>query len=195
MAGLASAGSTKFTTTWKNPEVGTFDATGARIAVFVVSPDESMRLGPEETLATELRRRGRDALAGYTVLPAELTKDKEKAKAFLTKAGLTHAIMIRLISKDEEVNFVPGTVWYTQPYYPSFWGYWGHGWSTVYSPGYAYSETVVTLETLVYSIEPDKLIWAGISRTTNPKDIRKMVKELADAAAKQMRKMGVLPKK
>ena len=194
LSALAWAGSTKFTSAWKNPAVGPLDPAGVRIAIFVVSQDESMRLGPEETLATELRNRGRDAKAGYTVLPAELNRDKEKAKMFLKKAGLTHAIMIRVVSKDEEVNYVPGTVWYTQSYYPSFWGYWGHGWSTVYSPGYVYSDTVVTLETLLYSIEPDQLMWASISRTTNPKDIRKMVKDLANATAKQMRKAGLLQK-
>ena len=154
-----------------------------------------MRLGPEETLATELRSRGNDCVAGYTILPVELTRDREKAKEFLKRTGLNYAILIRVAGKDEEIHYMPGTAWYAGPYYPSFWGYWDYGWSSVYSPGYFYSQTVVTVETLVYSIEQNTLLWAGASQTTDPEDIRKTVKNLANAAGKRMRKDGLLPKK
>jgi hypothetical protein len=192
---LAWAGSTRFLTTWKNPTVGTLDTAGKKVAVFVLSADESMRLGPEETLATELRSRGVDCVAGYTVLPVELIRDLEKAKEFLKRTGLTDAILIRLAGKDEELRYMPGSAWYAGPSYPSFWGYWNHGWGAVYSPGYTYSQTVVTLETLVYSIEQNTLLWAGASQTTDPGDIRKTVKELANDAGKRMRKDGLLKKK
>lgn len=194
-AGLVPAESTRILKSWKSPLVGQLQLAGKKVGVFVVNSEESMRQGPEETLATELRNRGVDGVAGYTVLPVELTKNTEDAKAFLKRVGIDYAIMIRLAGKEEEINYVPGTVWYAQPYYPSFWGYWNYGWATVYSPGYVYSQTVVTLEILVYSIAEDKLLWAGASRTTDPgDDIRKSVKKLAASAGKQMRKDGLLPK-
>lgn len=192
---LAWAESTRFLASWKNPAVGTLDMAGKKIAVFVISPDEAMRLGPEETLATEMRSRGADCVAGYTVLPVELTKNQEKAKEFLKRTGLNYAILIRVSGKDEEIRYMPGNVWYAGPYYPSFWGYWDYGWSSVYSPGYIYSQTVVTVETLVYSIEQNTLLWACASQTTDPEDIRKTVKNLANAAGERMRKDGLLPKK
>jgi len=77
---LATAASTTFVSIWSNPKAGPFDATAVKMATFVLSSDDTMRWGPEETLAAELRRRGMDAVAGYTVLPGELAKDKEKAK-------------------------------------------------------------------------------------------------------------------
>jgi hypothetical protein len=196
LAATAWAGSTSFFSTWKNPNFSQLDTAGMKLAVFVISPDESIRLGPEETLATELRNRGVNCVAGYTVLPAELAKNQEKAKAFLQKVGLTDAILIRVVGKNEELHYMPGTAWYAGPCYTSFWGYWNYGWSAVYSPGYVYSNTVVTIETLVYSVEKDTLLWAGASRTTNPdEDIRKAVKDLANAAGKKMRKDGLLKKK
>jgi hypothetical protein len=196
LTSLAWAGSTSFISTWKNPNFSQLDVAGRKVAVFVISPDESMRLGPEETLATELRNRGVDCVAGYTVLPAELAKDQEKAKAFLQKVGLTDAILIRVVGKNEELHYMPGTAWYAGPYYQSFWGYWDYGWSSVYSPGYVYSNTVVTIETVMYSVEKGSLMWAGASRTTNPdEDIRKAIKDLANAAGKKMRKDGLLKKK
>jgi hypothetical protein len=151
-----------------------------------------LRLGPEETIATEMRQRGVDCIAGYTVLPGELAKDRAKAKDFLSKAGITAAILMRLIAKEERTQHVPGSVWYSTAHYPSFWGYWDYGWSTAYTPGYLQTETVVSIETTVYSIEQDKLLWAGESETTDPKGIRRIVKDLIDAAGKEMRKSGLI---
>ena len=74
------------------------------MATFVVSSDDTMRWGPEETLAAELRRREMDAVAGYTVLPGELAKDTEKAKEFLKKAGITGAVMMRIVGYEKETH-------------------------------------------------------------------------------------------
>ncbi len=186
--------STKFISTWKNPSVGLIDLEGKKIAAFVVSSDESMRLGPEETLASEMRRRGIDCVAGYTVLPGELARDQEKAKEFLNRTGITGAVIMRVVSQEKETHYSPGTAWYSAGYYPSFWGYWNYGWTAVYTPGNVRSDTVLSIETLVYSIERDELIWAGMSETINPKDVRKFVKQLIDAAGKEMRKAGLVRK-
>jgi len=191
---LLNGASTRFVSTWKNPAFGLVDMDGKKIAAFIVSSDDSMRLGPEETLAAEMRRRGIDCVAGYTVLPGELAKDQEKAKEFLARAGITGAVMMRVLSREKETRSSPGTAWYSAGYYPSFWGYWNYGWTVVYSPGYTRSDTVVSIETLVYSIEKDQLIWAGMSETTNPKDVRKFAKQLVDAAGKEMRKAGLVRK-
>jgi hypothetical protein len=105
-----------------------------------------------------MRRSGVDCIAGYLVLPGELAKDREKAKEFLAKAGITAAVLMRVMIQNEATTQVPGTVWYTAPHYPSFWGYWDYGWSAVYTPGYVKSDTIFLIETLVYSIEQDELL-------------------------------------
>ncbi len=132
---MAWAGSTKYTSIFLSPAAGPASLAGKRIAAFVVIPDQSMREGREETLANELRQRGLDCMAGYTVLPGELVRDRERAKEFLKKANISGAVLIRLLGDEEKTSYSPGTVWYTQPYYPTFWGYWNYGWSAVYVPG------------------------------------------------------------
>ncbi len=191
-AGSLGAGSTRFVSTWKNPNAAVIDVSGEKVAVFVVSADDSMRLGPEETLAAEMRRRGVDCIAGHIVLPGELAKDLEKARKFLQRAKITAAIMIRVVDERQKARYSLGMAWYAAPYYPSFWGYWHHGWAAAYTPVYAGSDTVLSVETLVYSVDEDTLLWAGMSETTNPKEIRKFVKDLVKAAGKQMRKAGLV---
>ncbi len=190
---LATAASTTFVSIWKNPEAGPIDVTTVKMATFVVSSDDTLRWGPEETLAAELRRRGMDAVAGYTVLPGELTKDQKKAKEFLKKAGITGAIMMRIVGYEKETHQqTVTTTTYSQTYYSTFWGYWGQSWSTVYEIGSRKSPRRVAIETLIYSIEQDQLIWAAESETTDPKDVRAFAKQLVDAIGKEMRKAGLI---
>jgi hypothetical protein len=190
------AASPKFQTSWRNPKAKVIDFSGQKLASFVITAEESMRFGPEETLATELRNRGLDCVAGYTVLPGELAKDETKAKEFLKNAGITGAVLVKVLYEDQTIN-VPPSVYYSTGYYPSFWGYWNHGWTTVYSysPGYSRTDKVLSVEMLLYAIEANDLVWAGKSETVNPKDgVREFVEKLIDEAGKEMRKSGLLEK-
>ena len=190
---LATAASITFVSTWKNPEAEPIDATAVKMATFVVSADDTMRWGPEETLAAELRRRGMDAVAGYTVLPGELAKDQDKAKEFLKNAGITGAVMMRVLGYEKETSRQAVTTsMYTTSYYSSFWGYWGQSWTAVYEFGTQTSPRRVAIETLIYSVERDELIWAGESESRDPKDVRSFAKQLVDAIGEEMRKAGLV---
>ncbi len=191
---MSFAGSTKYVSIFQNPRIGQIDFTGKKVASFVVIPDEVFREGREETLADELRRRGVDCFAGYTLLPGELVKDREKSKEFLKKARVSGVVLIRLVGDEERTSYSSSVAWYSQPYYSTFSGYWNYGWTTVYSPEYKWTDRVITLETLIYSLDTDELLWAGRSETTSPKDIKKFVKELVDAAGKELRKAGLVRK-
>ena len=80
------------------------------------------------------------------------------------------------------------------PAYATFWGggYYGYGWGGVYSPGYVTTDTIVSVEILVYSLEQDKLVWAAQSQTTNPSKVGPFIKELVAKAADQMKKEGLV---
>jgi hypothetical protein len=52
---------------------------------------------------------------------------------------------------------------------------------------------VLRVETLVYSLERDALLWAGTSRTVNPKVLPAFVAGLADVVSKRLMQQGLLP--
>ena len=54
------------------------------------------------------------------------------------------------------------------------------------------TDTIVSVETLVYSFVQDKLLWAGMSETMNPSRADELVRELAGKVASQMEKEGLL---
>jgi hypothetical protein len=55
------------------------------------------------------------------------------------------------------------------------------------------TDTIVQVETLVYSLRQNKLVWGGQSKLTNPSSIDKTIEKLATAAAKELQKQGLIP--
>ena len=189
----AACASTSFVSSWRNPaaEPGTFK--GQKVAALVMSKEQSVRFGAEDALARELTARGIVGIAAYSLIPKELVQDKEKAKEFLEKANVAGVVAMRVLGKDQQVTQSPG-MYYAAPTYASFWGagYYGFGWAGVYSPGYIQTDTIISVETLVYSLKQDKLVWAAQSATTNPEKVGPFIQELVAKAAEQMKKEGLV---
>jgi hypothetical protein len=106
---------------------------------------------------------------------------------------------MRVLGKDKELNasaggYTPAGVGYWgSPVYTSFYGggFYGYGWGGVYMPGYVQTDTIVSVETLIYDLEQNKLVWAARSETTNPEKVGTFVKELTAKVAAQLKKEGL----
>ena len=47
---------------------------------------------------------------------------------------------------------------------------------------------MISVETLIYRLKDDKLMWASTSKTTNPDNLSSLIDDTADAIAKQVSK-------
>ncbi len=189
---LAACASTTFESTWKAPDAKQVSPAGQTVAAVFVSRDEGKRRAGEDALALDLIKRGAQGVAAYSILPVDLRGDGEAARSRFKAAGINGAVVMRVVGRDQRVTYSPGYVSTFPVYYNQFGPYWSYGWQTVYEPGYLQTDTVVSVETLVYSLVQDKLLWAGTSRTTNPANLDSLVNEVADAVAKEMAKQGLL---
>ena len=143
-------------------------------------------------MAREISARGAQGVPAYTVLSDEEVKDQEAARAKLDKLGFGGVVVMRVVGRETQYSYEPAAVW-ARPHYRHFWGgYWRWGWDAVYEPAYLQADTVVKVETLVYSLVQDQLVWAGVSRTVDPAHIEDFIGELAQAVTKQMEKDGLL---
>ncbi len=194
-ADLAVCARVKFKKTWKNPEAQPTSWQGQKIAAFVITFERAVREGAEITLARELTERGAMGIAGHTLVPLEMfRKDPEGARQILESAGITGAVMMRVVSADQRVSYSPGSAHYVGTYYPTFWGYWDYGVATIYTPGHMTADMVVFIETRLYSVTENQMLWTGTSKTTNPKNIEKFINQLCDRVGKQVRKAGLAAK-
>jgi hypothetical protein len=188
----ATLAAQKFQSVWKAPDVGTLGFGGKKVVALLMVDDQGIQVGGEEALARELTLRGVNGVAAYRMIPKEELKDKDKAKAWFTRSKVEGAVVMRVLSSERETIVRPD-MWVTTSY-STLWSYWGYGWTSVYVPGSAKENHVVTIETLVFDVAKDKLIWAGVSEKTNPKGVQRTVNELVAAVIAEMRKDGLVPK-
>jgi len=184
------AGGPKFTSTWKAPEATGVRFAGKKVAALVMTSDENLRMSIEEQLVRELGTRNIQGVATYRMIPKEVLHNSEQARPWFERSGAEGVVSLRPVSAETQVTYAP-SVWTTTSY-STLWGYYGYGWTGVYSPGGMRKDTTLVVETLIYSVPLDKLLWAGVSTTTNPEKAPVFIKDLVDAAVKEMKKQGLV---
>lgn len=197
---VSARGSTKVKTSWKSPEATSITLEeGDKVLAMVITAQEESRDGAEAALAQELGKRGVEAVPAYSIIPENVVQDPEKARPYVEKAGCKYALVMRVIGQEKELRgsgpqLVVAPV-YTTPYYGGLYGgYWGFGWGAAYTAGNLQIDKYVRVETHIYDLRTDKLIWAGLSDTKNPSTGLKFIKDLVKAAGKEMKKQGLVRK-
>jgi len=190
MTAVSVVAAPKFLSVWKSPDVSRLNFAGKKVAALVITDDQPLQMSGEEALVRELADRGVTGLATYRIVPREEIKNAERAKGFFERAGVEGVVALRPVSREKEKVYTP-VVW-SSGYYPSFWGYYGYGWSSVYVIPTTRETTTIVVETLVYNVTSDKLVWAATSETRDPKTLQDFVKDLVKGAVNEMKKMKLV---
>lgn len=189
--GTACASSSSFVSSWKAPDATPLGFRGSKVAAVVMMKNPASRRAAEDTLAAEISKRGAQGVPMYTLSAEENLGDEAASRSTLEAAGVKGAVVMRPVSTDKEVVSAPT---YTGPAYGGYYGgYYAYGWSSPYA-GQVFTNTIVSVETLVYSLDQNKLVWGGQSKTTNPANVDELVKEVADAVADELAKQGLIAK-
>jgi hypothetical protein len=175
-----------FVAVWKAPDVERLDFAGKKVAALVITDDQGLQMSGEEALSRELLARGVTGLASYRIVPREEMKSAERARGWFEKAGVEGVVALRPVSRQTETSYSP-VVW-SSGYYQSFWGYYGYGWSTVYVAPNTRETTTIVVETLVYDVTRDRLVWAATSETRDPKQLQAFITDLVNGVVGEMRK-------
>jgi hypothetical protein len=179
----------KFTSTFKSMDAGAANFAGKKVAALVISNDDSLRVAGEESLVRELNARGVQGVATYRIAPKEELRRAETARPWFEKAGVEGVVAVRPVSADTQETYSPGT--WVSANYGTLWGYYGYGWSAVFIPGGVQRETKVVVESTIYSVPRNQLLWAAVTETTNPRDLRGFVEELVKRSVEEMQKQGL----
>jgi hypothetical protein len=183
----------KFVSTWKSPEAGGTSFAGKKVAALIISDDQNLRVSGEEALVRELAAVGvPGGIASYRIVPREELRDAARAKGWYERVGAEGVVAMRLVKADKRQTWSP-SMWSTSTY-SSLWGYYGYSWTAVYDPGSTSVETVAVIETLVFSVPLDKLLWAGVTESTNPKEAGRVIKDIVASTVKEMTKQGLIRK-
>jgi hypothetical protein len=180
--------STQIVKTWQEPNATLQANSTNKTLVVAMVKDETSRRVIEDQL---VKRIGSNAVASYAFITSDLLKEAsvEKFSEKLKQDKFDYVLLMRLGDVEKETSYTPGT---TTAYYGGYGRYYGHGASWYSSPGYYSTDKNYFVETTVYSVDPDKLLWTGTTKTVNPTNIEKTVNEIADVVSAKMQKDGFL---
>ena len=179
-----ASGPTPLASTWRAPEV--YHAPFHRVLATFVSTDPLVRRAMEDRLAMRIP----SSFPAYQAAPDLSLADREQARERLRGKLFDAAVVMRVVDVQNVRSYRPGTSWYTG--YPSFDDYWGSSWTVAHAPGYAITDRSVFVETAVYSLSENKLLWAGRTTTQTPPSVNELVDRTVDAVAKELRATRVI---
>ena len=177
--------STKVVEQWIDP-----DFSGKLKNILVLSLNQSVdsRRVFENGILLELKNRSIQAEASYTLLPDYQSLDKETVKAAIAGSNIDGVIVMRAVKVTKEDRYVQAQAEGTR--YDTFYAYVGE-----YRPtydGYTTQDTVVHLETNLYVVKGEQLVWTAKTETFNPTDLNELIADLSNKIVVQITQAGFL---
>ena len=183
----SSCASTKLTNTWIDEAYK--GKTFSDFLVIAVTEKEGVRRSFEGKFVEYLKETGVDAISSADAIT--IVEDKKLEKEEILKAVQRYqndaVIITHLLGEKKEQVYTPPTVGY------GYYGYYNHVYGYVHSPGYYTTHTYVLLETNLYDVGTEKLVWSGRSETWDSGSAKKMINEVIRTVTKEIQKNDLLP--
>jgi hypothetical protein len=167
-----------------------------KVAVIGVTNSDSTRRRYEDALAGGLVEAGLEAVASYTILPHAEKLNRTELAFELSKIGVDSVIVTRSLGEREGVRYEIPTV--TPDYFEGYYEFYDWSFDYVDEPGYVETYIETQLESNLYDVKSEKLIWSGRSRITDESSEMYNIKGEVAAIIKDLIKQGMIaspPKK
>lgn len=185
--------STHLVQSWQEPSFED-KPLGKILVLGVFNEDESRQLY-ENGVVNALEDNGGTAVAGYTLMPNVGDYDeKEEIIAALEKSNADAVMIATLVGFDEKEDYRAPQAAYVPTMGMGFGmsDYYAVSYSRVYDDGHTVTETTVKLEITVFSAKTRKMVWAGSTKSVNPKSSGELVKNVSGLILEDMKKDGFL---
>lgn len=188
---LTACATTQVNAIWKDPS---YHARPGRIIVIGLAKNPLNRRLFEDEFVLQLKARGTEAIASYTVLPDKQQDDQMAIAEKVKELEADTVLVTRLVSRKTVKVYVPGTVYYPPPYYATWPDYYGYGYRYIYSPGYIAENEYAVIETNLYETRNDKLVWAASSETLISDSDKNLIKSYIGIMVDTLVEQGLLGK-
>ena len=130
------------------------------ILVIAITGNEDSRRSFERKFVAQLKSAGVEAISSEDAIPmpADLKMKKETILNAVNQFENDAVIITHLIDKEEKEA-------YTRGGHGGYYGYYRYRYSWAHSTGYSSTSKTLRLETNLYDVKTEKLIWSGQSKT------------------------------
>ena len=188
-----SCTTTKITETWK--DVRYRGAPFSDLFVIGVAKEENTRRSFENKFVEKLQAAGVEAVASSSVMKSDQKIEKTVILATIEKLDIDAVLVTRLVSLKEEEIRSPSTSEHGRrdDYQGRFYGDYNTAYGYAHQPAHYTTSVRVGLETKLYDVKTEQLIWAATSKTANPKSKTKLFDAVIEALVQDLKKNNLLP--
>lgn len=182
---FACTPSTQLTKSWSDPSLanGGFKPFTKVLVIAKMKDDASSRTAEDKIVA---QFKPGVAVPEYSYLGISDTV-QASVDAKLIKDGFDGLIVMQLTAVDKSLNYQPGTA------YGGFYGRGYYGGGGFYGTGPTITEDqTFMVQTNVYSLKTQKLLWSGVTSTLNPTSLDQSLNDIITAIKAKMQKQGLI---
>ena len=197
---LVSCANTKISQSWVEPDN---KKTYSDLLVIGIAESEQNRRAYESHFVDDLRAIGVEAEASYKLIKSDEEINRDTVAKAIKGMDIDGVIVTHLVAVDEETIYRPSTgymyggygVGYGGAYYGGLYSYYPHVNSYVNNPGYYTTHETYTLETNLYDVESEELVWSARSRSFAPESVQEVIVDLTSLLIKDLQKKNLIKKK
>lgn len=178
---LVACANTKITQSWTEP---TNKKVYKDLLIIGIAESEQNRRVYETQFIEVLKKHGVESVPSYTLIKSDQKIDKNTVTKAIEGLEIDGVIVTHMTSVNEETVYRPGSSYGSYGGYPysgrSLYGYYPHVNTYVRSPGYYTTHETYVLETNLYDVETEALVWSARSRTFSPESVDELIVDLVD---------------
>jgi hypothetical protein len=168
------------TDVWKDKA---YQGKAQKIVVIMIAKNPDMRNMFEDRFAGELQQRGIDANQSYKIIPLEQLREKELVKSKIRSSGADTALISRSVDTKTIEVYRSGQIYYDLGDYYDI---------VVADYGHAGNVEVAYLETKVYDVKTEKLIWSSYSKTERIEGEQQLINTFCKIMIEKMASSGII---
>ena len=191
---ISSCSNTKITSTWMDSKkAGT---SYNDILIIGIAKEEHNRRLFEEQFSTQLTAAGIESEVSYRILPEGTEINRDNVSAAIKGKEIDAVIVTHMVSVEEETVYRQNMDYRpTYGYNNGLYNYYPHVNSYVHQPGYYTTHDVVILETNLYEVKSEELVWSAQSRSFAPESAKEVIDDLVKLVIKDLKEKGLIKAK
>lgn len=194
---LASCANTKIEQSWVEPDN---KKSYNDLLIIGIGESEQNRRAYESNFVEELRKNKIESEASYKLIKSDEKIDRDTVAKAIEGLEIDGVIVTHLVAVDEETVYRPPTYayggtygsYYGAGYYGGMYSYYPHVNSYVTSPGYYTTHETYTLETNLYDVKSEELVWSARSRTFAPESVDEVIVDLTNLLIKDLKEKNLI---
>ncbi len=186
---MTGCASTQIKSVWKDPA---YLARPQKIMVVAVFHEPVYRRIVEDEFVLQFRLRGVEAIASYTALPDKHQNDEVAIEKMVKQAGADAVLVTRMVSKRSVRVYYPAEVTYRPRYYGRWPDFYRSGYDVFSRPGYSTRYEYALMETNLYDVSMDHLVWAATTETGMENLSQSLIKPYIGSLMKLMSEYGLV---